>query len=180
MKIKNIAFITIAAVTLSFSSCSSSDSNASAEGASTDTVGVEEADYDFGAQKYSKAQMDSLTNHPDDMSANEAAGALVYLYNSVQNSTGNRHLVAKRKFMDFYNIVLENHGDDLRSSIKKVNKSQGIDLAKIYEEYAAVMSSGDEGGATISDIKVDTIRTIMDNITSVTTVISEDVKIASE
>ncbi len=175
MKIQKITLMLIAAGALTLSSsCGSNDNAATEQVQVADPVATDPVDYDFGSQKLSKSQMDSLSNHPDEMSASEAAGALVYLYRSVEQSSGTKRLIAIRKFMDFYNIVLDNHGNDLRSSLAKVKKKQDIDLAKVYEEYASAMSGGDEGGATVADIKVDTIRTVSNNETTVTTVAAEE------
>lgn len=169
-----ILFVSIlASIAVAVTSCGSNEGNESNQGMVEDGVTTELVELDFNDPKLTKAQKDSLTNHPDEMTADEAASALVYLYQSVEQSSGAKRLVAVRKFMDFYNIVLDNHGDDLRSSLAKVKKKQDIDIAKIYEIYAPSMSSGDEGGATIDDVKVDTIRTVTGDATTVTTVVSE-------
>ena len=169
-----ILFVSIlASIAVAVTSCGSNEGNESNQSLTEDGAITELVELDFNDPKLTKAQKDSLTNHPDEMTADEAASALVYLYQSVEQSSGAKRLVAVRKFMDFYNIVLDNHGDDLRSSLAKVKKKQDIDIAKIYEIYAPSMSSGDEGGATIDDVKVDTIRTVTGDATTVTTVVSE-------
>lgn len=169
-----ILFVSIlASIAVAVTSCGSNEGNESNQSLAEDGAITELVELDFNDPKLTKAQKDSLTNHPDEMTADEAASALVYLYQSVEQSSGAKRLVAVRKFMDFYNIVLDNHGDDLRSSLAKVKKKQDIDIAKIYEIYAPSMSSGDEGGATIDDVKVDTIRTVTGDATTVTTVVSE-------
>ena len=169
-----LLFVSIlASIAVAVTSCGSNEGNESNQRLAEDVAINELVELDFNDPKLTKAQKDSLTNHPDEMTADEAASALVYLYQSVEQSSGAKRLVAVRKFMDFYNIVLDNHGDDLRSSLAKVKKKQDIDIAKIYEIYAPSMSSGDEGGATIDDVKVDTIRTVTGDATIVTTVVSE-------
>lgn len=169
-----LLFVSIlASIAVAVTSCGSNEGNESNQSLTEDGAITELVELDFNDPKLTKAQKDSLTNHPDEMTADEAASALVYLYQSVEQSSGAKRLVAVRKFMDFYNIVLDNHGDDLRSSLAKVKKKQDIDIAKIYEIYAPSMSSGDEGGATIDDVKVDTIRTVTGDATTVTTVVSE-------
>lgn len=169
-----ILFVSIlASIAVAVTSCGSNEGNESNQSLAEDGAITELVELDFNDPKLTKVQKDSLTNHPDEMTADEAASALVYLYQSVEQSSGAKRLVAVRKFMDFYNIVLDNHGDDLRSSLAKVKKKQDIDIAKIYEIYAPSMSSGDEGGATIDDVKVDTIRTVTGDATTVTTVVSE-------
>lgn len=181
MKIKNILSVSLVAVVVFLSSCgrANDETTAVVDTISSEAVDTDPVDYDFGDKKIDKSKMDSITNHPDEMSPGEAAGALVYLYHSVERASGTSRVIAMRKFMDFYNIVLDNHGDDLRSSIAKVSKKQNINISRIYEEYAAALSHGDEGGASIDDVKVDTIRTVSQDATSVTTVISEEAKITT-
>lgn len=173
MNMKLLFVSILASIAVAVTSCGSNEGNESNQSLTEDGAITELVELDFNDPKLTKAQKDSLTNHPDEMTADEAASALVYLYQSVEQSSGAKRLVAVRKFMDFYNIVLDNHGDDLRSSLAKVKKKQDIDIAKIYEIYAPSMSSGDEGGATIDDVKVDTIRTVTGDATTVTTVVSE-------
>ena len=173
MNVKILFVSILASIAVAVTSCGSNEGNESNQSLAEDGAINELVELDFNDPKFTKAQKDSLTNHPDEMTADEAASALVYLYQSVEQSSGAKRLVAVRKFMDFYNIVLDNHGDDLRSSLAKVKKKQDIDIAKIYEIYAPSMSSGDEGGATIDDVKVDTIRTVTGDATTVTTVVSE-------
>lgn len=183
MKIAKIALISLAvSVGTAFYACGSSEDNSTTVEETTVVAEEDETepvDFDHGEQKMNKSQMDSITNHPDEMSAGEATGALLYLYRSVEKSSGSTRMIAMRKFIDFYNIVLSNHGNDLRSSIKKVNKKENIDLSKIYETYAAMLSSGDEGGASVNDVKVDTIRTVSNNGTTVSTVVSEEATITT-
>ena len=77
-----------------------------------------------------------------------------------------------RKFNDFFNIVLDNHGDDLRASVAKIRQRYNIDLQKIYEDYATTLAMGDEEGSGADDQsqKVDTIKTFSDSTSTISVV----------
>lgn len=169
-----ITALTIAAFALSVQSCGSKsgdDENAQVEISSGDTDPV---DFENGPNRLTPEQLDSITNFPDDRTPGEAVGALKYLYNQTEAATGTKRMEAMRKFKDFYDIVMGNHGNNFRTSIEKFKQQSGMDLTKQYEEYANILVFGDDtsGGATGDEVVADTIKTIGDS-TSVTVVEKE-------
>lgn len=171
MKIRHLTTLLLAGAAISFTGCGSSDSSTGDESGSTVSE-TDPVDFEHGSHMLSIAQLDSITNYPDDMTAGEAAGALVYLHHSVEKSSGTKRLVAMRKFNDFFNIVLDNHGDDLRASVAKIRQRYNIDLQKIYEDYATTLAMGDEEGSGADDQsqKVDTIKTFSDSTSTISVV----------
>lgn len=171
MKIRLLTTLLLAGAAISFTGCGSSDSSTGDDSGSTVSE-TDPVDFEHGSRMLSIAQLDSITNYPDDMTAGEAAGALVYLHHSVEKSSGTKRLVAMRKFNDFFNIVLDNHGDDLRASVAKIRQRYNIDLQKIYEDYATTLAMGDEEGSGADDQsqKVDTIKTFSDSTSTISVV----------
>lgn len=176
MKLRLIFSLTVAAILATgMTACGSKDtsSNDDWSDASAETDPV---DFEHGSRMLSAAKMDSITNFPDEMTSGEAAGALVYLYHKTEKATGRKRLESMRKFNDFFNIVLDNHGDDMRASIAKLRQHHGIDLQKIYEDYAGILAMGDEDGSAGAgtETKPDTIKTFIDSTSTVTTIVEAD------
>lgn len=129
---------------------------------------IEPVDFEHGAHTLSVAQLDSMTNYPDDMTPGEAVGALEYMHHLTQKSNGTRRLVLMRKYKDFYDIVLGNYGDEFRKAIGKLQSQDSLDLSRIYDDYANVLSTGDDvaGGIGADEVKADTIKTFGDTVST--------------
>lgn len=176
MKFRKIfSLIIAAALTAGLMSCGSKDSSSDDSWADSSSE-TDPVDFEHGSRMLSAAKMDSITNFPDEMTAGEAAGALVYLHHATEKATGRKRLESMRKFNDFFNIVLDNHGDNLRASIAKLRQHNGIDLQKIYEDYAGALAMGDEDGSAAvgAEAKPDTIKTFIDSASTVTTIVAAD------
>lgn len=164
-----------ALLTLAAAACGTNNDN----GTDTATADVtrrttDPVDFEHGDRHLTPQQLDSLVNHPDDLTPGEAAGALKHLYNRVNQTSGTKREVAMRNFKDFYDIMIENHGNDFRAAIEKYRRSDTLDFAKIYDDYATVLIVGDDtyGGISADDLKTDTIKTYQDSLTNVETVSS--------
>lgn len=163
MKSYKFALSTLASAAILLAACSRGNgadgSEVAASNSDTNPVDLEAL--------YTPNQLDSITNYPDDMTAGEAAGALKYLYHAVTSSSGNARAIAMRKFSDFYGIVYGNHGSTLLEALSRLNDKEGLDLKAIYDDYTNTLSVGDEAGGVNSDeVKVDTIRTFGDTIST--------------
>ena len=73
-----------------------------------------------------------------------------------------------RKYKDFYDIVLGNYGDEFRKAIGKLQSQDSLDLSRIYDDYANVLSTGDDvaGGIGADEVKADTIKTFGDTVST--------------
>lgn len=153
----------LACILLGASACGNRSKNDDGATLVVSGGGTDPVDFEHGATKIPPARLDSLINFPDEMSAGEAVGALEYIYHKVQRARGTKRMVLMRQFKDFYDISLGNHGSDLRAAIEKLRRSDTLDLAVAYDDFANVLVVGDEaGGDDGMTVVADTIRTYGD------------------
>lgn len=169
MKLLYSAILTLA---LSAAVSCGSD-NGSSAAAVQNNPATDPVDLEKGDRHLTPAQIDSLVNYPDDLTPGEGVGALKHLYHRAMESSGRRRDEAMRRFKDFYDIMLEIHGNDFRAALEKYRRTDTLDLPGTYDSFKGILITGDDitGGVGADEVKADTIKTYTDSLTTVETVV---------
>ena len=141
--------VIISAVAVAFASCGGSSKETTV---TVDTVAAGEVEVNQmlngGAVKMSET-IDNLALNADDLEPREAVAVLVGYLEIEKNAqeANKRKLVLEtmRKFVDVYDIVMLNHGNDMRSAISRNASATGIDLSVIAGEFRDRLHGVDEG-----------------------------------
>ncbi|MBO4955307.1 MAG: hypothetical protein J6C77_02765 [Muribaculaceae bacterium] len=125
----------------------------------------------YSENELTPAQIDSIAvYHLDFLSPGEGAGLLYYYYTKADQSRS--ALTAeqiKRKYKDIYDILRGNMGSSLTAAIEKVKRAHGVDLSLVYDEFAGLLDTADDGGTAISTESTDTadVDVVPDDATNV-------------
>lgn len=108
---------------------------------------------DYRAQNMSTAQVDSIAiNRLDFLTPGEGVGILYYYYQEIeQTRSASRKEPLKRKFKDVYDILSGAHGSEFKAAMEKLTRVKGVNLATVYDMYAGLLDTADDGGATASE-----------------------------
>lgn len=107
---------------------------------------------DYSMLNYTDKQIDSIAVYGlDFVTPGEGAGLLCYYYAKTDRATGTAKEQLKRKYKDIYDILKGNYGSAFVTAVEKVNRKTGIDLTRIYEEYAGMLATADDGGTYIRE-----------------------------
>lgn len=100
-----------------------------------------------------EALADSLaTNAADDLTTDESVAVLVAFLqvhnDAASKKDSERDLRTIRKFVDFYSIARDNHGDELNDAFNSARElNSNLDLAQIVEEFSKQLADYDSGTA---------------------------------
>lgn len=146
------AAILIGGTSFAISSCRSNSTEETVEHPDVADADLDPVDLEHGANAVSAEQLEEIILNPDDMTPGKAVGALKMLNTQISEATGPKREEIMRKFVDLYGIVLEIHGDNLRTAMNRLKKSSGIDIEAIYADYSTTLKVGDEvGGGDAED-----------------------------
>ncbi|MDE5801115.1 MAG: hypothetical protein K2H74_08855, partial [Paramuribaculum sp.] len=105
------------------------------------------APVDYTQLNYTEKQIDSIAVYGlDFVTPGEGAGLLCYYYDKTDHASGTAKEQLKRKYKDIYDILKGNYGSAFLTAVEKVNRKTGIDLTRVYEEYAGMLATADDGG----------------------------------
>lgn len=171
MKRKSIILIAAALLMGSSTILLSSCGKKSGKDAATDHPVVADADldpidYEHGANAITPDQLNEIIMMPDDLTPGQAAGALLMLSDRISGLGGTKRVENMRNFVDLYGIMIDIHGDNMRTALQRLKKNTGIDLETIYADYTSMLKVGDEAGASDPDEVQATISTVNDEIES--------------
>lgn len=111
---------------------------------------------------------DSMALWADDLDPKEALAVLTTFYrvHLDAQAQGNRRrdIQTMRKYLDVYDIVVGNHGNELRQLLAKVSEADTtLNLVSAVEEFRALLADYDSAhgqGAEFTEEKVDTASAI--------------------
>lgn len=94
--------------------------------------------------------LDSLALNADDLTPAQAVNLLLGYVDIQKNATSFRtKIITMRKFVDVYDIVMNNYGDEFRSVIRKAaDRDNGVDLKEISLEFRDKLANYEEGSGT--------------------------------
>lgn len=102
---------------------------------------------DYTLLNYTDNQIDSIAVYGlDFVTPGEGAGLLCYYYEKADRASGTAKEQLKRKYKDIYDILKGNYGSAFVTALEKLNRKKGIDLTRVYEEYAGMLATADDGG----------------------------------
>lgn len=110
---------------------------------------IDLTDYTPGHAVQMWDKIDSLALNADDLSPEDAVNVLLaYVEIERDESNANKAKVKRetmRKFVDVYDIVMGNYGNDFRGAIDKARRATDLDLSTIAADYRGRLSEYDEG-----------------------------------
>lgn len=146
----------IASTSFAVSSCRHNSSEETIERPDVDEKDLDPVDLENGTDAITIEQLNELILNPDDLTPGKAVGALKMLHGQIGQSEGARREETMRKFVDLYGILMDIHGDNLRTSIRRLKSNSGVDLETIYADYAATLNVGDEIGGDAAEDAAET------------------------
>lgn len=102
-------------------------------------------------------QIDSLALNADFLSAFDAMGVLTGYMHQVNANKGianSANLPTMRKFVDVYDIVSNNLGDEFAETVARLSSSHGIDLRQTYLLYREALADFADGTSVESETTV--------------------------
>lgn len=143
------AYAIAVAITLSLAACGSKNTDSSA---TTEVTDIDVTEFTNGHASEHSAEIDSLALNADELTADEGARVLIGYYEMAKESSeaGRQKTTMEtmRKFVDVYDIVLGNHGNDFRNAIAKLRSI--VDLAATATEYRERLADYDSGAGVES------------------------------
>lgn len=134
-----------AATTCLFCNCSSkSDNN---ESSATEVIATE----DFSLHNAPVSVLDSLALNADDLSPQQAVNLLngyVEIYRN--SSSAKTKAVTMRKFVDVYDILISNYGDEFRAAVSRA-ANEDINLRDISQDFRTKLAGYDEASGQVYD-----------------------------
>lgn len=134
-----------AATTCLFCSCSSkSDNN---ESSATEVIVTE----DISLHNAPASVLDSLALNADDLSPQQAVSLLngyVEIYRN--SSSAKTKAVTMRKFVDVYDILISNYGDEFRAAVSRA-ANEDINLRDISQDFRTKLAGYDEASGQVYD-----------------------------
>lgn len=134
-----------AATTCLFCSCSSKSDNK--ESSATEVIATE----DFSLHNAPVSVLDSLALNADDLSPQQAVNLLngyVEIYSN--SSSAKTKAVTMRKFVDVYDILISNYGDEFRSAVSRA-ANEDINLRDISQDFRTKLAGYDEASGQVYD-----------------------------
>lgn len=134
-----------AATACLFCSCSSkSDNN---ESSATEVIATE----DISLHNAPVSVLDSLALNADDLSPQQAVSLLngyVEIYRN--SSSAKTKAVTMRKFVDVYDILISNYGDEFRAAVSRA-ANEDINLRDISQDFRTKLAGYDEASGQVYD-----------------------------
>ncbi len=94
--------------------------------------------------------LDSLALNADDLTPQQAVNLLMGYVELQRSTTSTRaKVVTMRKFVDVYDIVMNNYGDKFRAQIRDAAGKDNINLKEVSLEYREKLSGYDEASGII-------------------------------
>lgn len=148
MRLNVLIPILCAAVCCCAAGCSSkSDSGNPA--AATESV-MEEAE----VLHASASVLDSMALNADDLTPRRAVSLLNGYVEIYRNSRSSRSkAVTMRKFVDVYDILISNYGDEFRNAVSSA-ASEETNLRELYQEFRGKLAGYDEASGMVAEPSV--------------------------
>lgn len=165
MRLNVLIPILCAAVCCCAAGCSSkSDSGNPA--AATEPV-MEEAE----VLHASASVLDSMALNADDLTPRRAVSLLNGYVEIYRNSGSSRSkAVTMRKFVDVYDILISNYGDEFRNAVSSA-ASEETNLRELYQEFRGKLAGYDEASGMVAEPSVPKDSTATEPVDS--TIVSE-------
>lgn len=165
MRLNVLIPILCAAVCCCAAGCSSkSDSGNPA--AATEPV-MEEAE----VLHASASVLDSMALNADDLTPRRAVSLLNGYVEIYRNSRSSRSkAVTMRKFVDVYDILISNYGDEFRNAVSSA-ASEETNLRELYQEFRGKLAGYDEASGMVAEPSVPKDSTATEPVDS--TIVSE-------
>ncbi|MDE7025336.1 MAG: hypothetical protein K2O88_05580 [Paramuribaculum sp.] len=93
--------------------------------------------------------LDSMALNADDLNPQQAIDLLTGYVQIYRNSSSNRtKAVTMRKFVDVYDILISNYGDDFRNAVSQAANEE-TNLRDISQEFRSKLSGYDEASGMV-------------------------------
>lgn len=127
----------------------SSKSDSGNPGAATEPV-MEEAE----VLHASASVLDSMALNADDLTPRRAVSLLNGYVEIYRNSRSSRSkAVTMRKFVDVYDILISNYGDEFRNAVSSAANDE-INLRELYQEFRGKLAGYDEASGMVAEPSV--------------------------
>lgn len=148
MRLNVLIPILCAAVCCCAAGCSSK-SDSGNPGAVTEPV-MEEAE----VLHASASVLDSMALNADDLTPRRAVSLLNGYVEIYRNSGSSRSkAVTMRKFVDVYDILISNYGDEFRNAVSSA-ASEETNLRELYQEFRGKLAGYDEASGMVAEPSV--------------------------
>lgn len=165
MRLNVLIPILCAAVCCCAAGCSSK-SDSGNPGAVTEPV-MEEAE----VLHASASVLDSMALNADDLTPRRAVSLLNGYVEIYRNSGSSRSkAVTMRKFVDVYDILISNYGDEFRNAVSSA-ASEETNLRELYQEFRGKLAGYDEASGMVAEPSVPKDSTATEPVDS--TIVSE-------
>lgn len=165
MRLNVLIPILCAAVCCCAAGCSSK-SDSGNPGAATEPV-MEEAE----VLHASASVLDSMALNADDLTPRRAVSLLNGYVEIYRNSGSSRSkAVTMRKFVDVYDILISNYGDEFRNAVSSA-ASEETNLRELYQEFRGKLAGYDEASGMVAEPSVPKDSTATEPVDS--TIVSE-------
>lgn len=165
MRLNVLIPILCAAVCCCAAGCSSK-SDSGNPGAVTEPV-MEEAE----VLHASASVLDSMALNADDLTPSRAVSLLNGYVEIYRNSGSTRSkAVTMRKFVDVYDILISNYGDEFRNAVSSA-ASEETNLRELYQEFRGKLAGYDEASGMVAEPSVPKDSTATEPVDS--TIVSE-------
>lgn len=149
MRVKNI-FVNILCVAMSCFAAGCSSKSETPENGSGESVAVEE-DVVLHA---SASVLDSMALNADDLTPRRAVSLLNGYVEIYRNGRSSRSkAVTMRKFVDVYDILISNYGDEFRNAVSSA-ASEETNLRELYQEFRGKLAGYDEASGMVAEPSV--------------------------
>lgn len=145
MRLKVLIPILCAAVCSCVSGCSGKGDSGN-PGAATEPV-MEEAE----VLHASASVLDSMALNADDLTPGRAVSLLNGYVEIYRNGRSSRSkAVTMRKFVDVYDILISNYGDEFRNAVSSAANDE-INLRELYQEFRGKLAGYDEASGMVAE-----------------------------
>lgn len=165
MRLNVLIPILCAAVCCCAAGCSGK-SDSGNPGAATEPV-MEEAE----VLHASASVLDSMALNADDLTPRRAVSLLNGYVEIYRNSRSSRSkAVTMRKFVDVYDILISNYGDEFRNAVSSAANEE-TNLRELYQEFRGKLAGYDEASGMVAEPSVPKDSTATEPVDS--TIVSE-------
>ncbi len=119
----------------------------------------------------SASVLDSMALNADDLTPRRAVSLLNGYVEIYRNSRSSRSkAVTMRKFVDVYDILISNYGDEFRNAVSSAANDE-INLRELYQEFRGKLAGYDEASGMVAEPSVPKDSTATEPVDS--TIVSE-------